>query len=57
MCSGVCGLDKMASQIRAARPLQHRRLHAEGVPSYTNAPGRWSARSLRICEETGHEEI
>ena len=33
-------LDKMASGIRAVRPLQHRRLHAGGVPSYTNAPDR-----------------
>jgi hypothetical protein len=29
-------------------------LRARGVPSYTNAPGRWAAGSLRIREETGH---
>jgi hypothetical protein len=47
-------LDKMASQARVARPLQRRRLQARGLPSYTNAPGRWSAGSLPTCEETGH---
>ena len=37
-----------------ARPLQRRRLQAQGLPSYTNAPRRWSAGLLRICEERGH---
>ena len=51
---GLRRLDKMASLARAARPLQRRRLQTQGLPSYTNAPGRWSVRSLPTCEETGH---
>jgi transposase len=27
------------------------------VPSYTNAPDRWSVGSLRVCKETGHGEV
>jgi len=57
MYCGLLSLDKMASEFEAARPEQQRRLRAEGVLSYTNAPNRWSVWSLRICEETGHGEI
>jgi hypothetical protein len=31
-------------------------LHAGGVPSYTNAPGRQAVGSLRTCKETDHED-
>jgi hypothetical protein len=38
-------------------PPATRRLHAGGAQSYTNAPDRRAVGSLRICEETDHEEI
>jgi hypothetical protein len=50
----VWSMDKMASGTLATPPRQQRRLHVGDVPSYTSAPDRWSIRSLRVCEETGH---
>ncbi len=37
--------------------MQDRRLRAEGVPSYTNAPHRWSVGLLPTCKETSHGQI